>query len=147
MNQAIIDLSTKHLNREEGRVKHAYQDHLGYWTIGVGRLIDRRKGGGLTDDEMDYLLANDIRKFANAMKDWPAWKAVEDDPVRATALLSMCFQMGIAGLAGFKNSLALVAQKRWDEAAANFRKSLWAKQTPERAKRVTDMIETGVFQL
>jgi lysozyme len=49
------------LEDEEGRVPHAYPDSLGYWTIGVGRLIDRRKGGGLSDDEIDYLLANDIR--------------------------------------------------------------------------------------
>lgn len=33
------------LTSDEGRVPHAYQDHLGYWTIGVGHLIDRRKGG------------------------------------------------------------------------------------------------------
>ena len=44
------------LRRDEGRVRHAYQDHLGYWTIGVGRLIDQRKGGGLSEDEIDYLL-------------------------------------------------------------------------------------------
>jgi lysozyme len=31
------------LTRDEGRVRHAYQDHLGFWTIGVGRLIDQRK--------------------------------------------------------------------------------------------------------
>ena len=50
------------LKKEEGVVKHAYQDHLGYWTIGVGRLIDKRKGGGLSDEEIDYLLGNDIEK-------------------------------------------------------------------------------------
>lgn len=44
------------LETDEGRVPHAYQDHLGYWTIGVGHLIDKRKGGGLTPDEVDYLL-------------------------------------------------------------------------------------------
>ena len=49
------------LEAEEGRKRSAYQDHLGYWTIGVGRLIDRRKGGGLSPDEIDYLLTNDIR--------------------------------------------------------------------------------------
>jgi lysozyme len=34
-----------HLRREEGEVLHVYKDHLGYLTIGVGRLIDKRKGG------------------------------------------------------------------------------------------------------
>ena len=38
------------LRREEGSRPHAYQDHLGFWTIGVGRLIDVRKGGGLSPE-------------------------------------------------------------------------------------------------
>src|SRR3546814_3926036 len=80
------------------------------------------------------------------ISDWPAWQAVKADPVRATALLSMAFQMGAAGLAGFKNSLKLVEQKRWAEAAANMMLSKWAKQTPERAARVTKMIETGAYK-
>src|SRR3546814_2002261 len=54
--------------------------------------------------------------------------------------------VGAAGLAGFKNSLKLVEQKRWAEAAANMMLSKWAKQTPERAARVTKMIETGAYQ-
>jgi len=133
----------EHLENEEGRVRHAYQDHLGYWTIGIGRLIDKRKGGRLTDAEIDFLLANDIREKIEAIEDWPAWQAVKDDPYRATALLSMAFQMGVEGLAGFKNSLRLVADRQWAAAASNMMESLWARQTPARAKRVTQMIATG----
>src|SRR3546814_3364019 len=88
------------------------------------------------------LLANDIADKIAEISDWPAWQAVKADPVRATALLSMAFQMGAAGLAGFKNSLKLVEQKRWAEAAANMMLSKWAKQTPERAARVTKMIRS-----
>src|SRR3546814_2176079 len=121
----------------EGRIPHAYQDSLGYWTIGVGRLIDKRKGGRLTNVEIDMLLANDIADKIAEISDWPAWQAVKADPVRATALLSMAFQMGAAGLAGFKNSLKLVEQKRWAEAAANMMLSKWAKQTPERDRKRT----------
>jgi lysozyme len=46
------------LTREEGKRRSAYQDHLGYWTIGVGRLIDARKGGGLSDEESTESLAS-----------------------------------------------------------------------------------------
>src|SRR3546814_5779178 len=115
----LVALATKHLNREEGRNPHAYQDSLGYWTSGVGRLIDKRKGGRLTNVEIDMLLANDIADRIAEISDWAAWQAVKADPVRATALLSMAFQMGAAGLAGFKNSLKLDGQKRWEGAGAN----------------------------
>ena len=143
LDPALFAAMRSHLGREEGRVPYAYQDNLGFWTIGVGRLIDKRKGGHLSDAEIDMLLANDINRFVMAMQGWPAWEAVRDDPVRATALLSMCFQMGPDGLAGFKNSLKLVAEKRWTEAANNMLQSLWAKQTPARAARVTHMLATG----
>lgn len=143
MTDSITDLATQHLRREEGVRKVAYQDHLGYLTIGVGRLIDARKGGGLSDAEIDMLLANDIAKCRAQMAGWPAWERVKDDPVRATALISMCFQLGAQGLAGFKNTLAMVAQGRFTDAARNMLLSKWAQQTPARARRVAAMMETG----
>ena len=51
------------LRGEEGEVLTEYKDHLGYSTIGVGRLIDKRKGGGITKEESAYLLNNDIDKI------------------------------------------------------------------------------------
>jgi len=41
------------IKRHEGKVLHAYPDHLGYWTIGYGRLIDERRGGGITEAEAE----------------------------------------------------------------------------------------------
>jgi lysozyme len=141
-----FDVIAKHLENEEGRVEHAYQDSLGYLTIGVGRLIDRRRGGKLSNAEIDMLLSNDIRSHMDPMADWPAWKAVKDDPVRSAALISMAFQLGVEGLSGFHNSLQLIADRQWQHAAANLMASRWAQQTPNRAKRVTQMIATGVLQ-
>ncbi|MFC4727357.1 glycoside hydrolase family protein [Coralloluteibacterium thermophilus] len=131
------------LRRDEGVVPHAYQDHLGYWTIGVGRLIDKRKGGRLTDAEINLLLANDIAACRSDLADLPAWRAVQDDPVRARALINMRFQLGGAGLRGFTNSLAMIERRDWAAAGANLRNSLWYRQTPTRAERVIRMIETG----
>lgn len=142
-SDAFTALAIEHLRREEGVVPYAYSDHLGFLTIGVGRLIDKRKGGRLTDAEIDMLLANDITRFVDAMKDWPAWQRVKDDPVRAVALLSMCFQMGPVGLGKFKNTLGMIERGDFEAAAANMLESLWAKQTSGRAKRVAEMIRTG----
>jgi hypothetical protein len=59
-NNAFLSELTAQLRRDEGEVLHAYSDHLGFTTIGVGRLIDKRRGGGITKEESKYLLENDI---------------------------------------------------------------------------------------
>src|SRR3546814_8532473 len=102
-----------------GRIPHADQDSLGYWTIGVGRLIDKRKSGRLTNVEIDMLLANDIADKIAEISDWHAWQAVMADPVLATALLSMAFQLGTAGLEGLKKLPKLCENKRLAECAVN----------------------------
>ena len=60
--EQMSDNITRLLRGDEGEVLTAYPDHLGYLTIGVGRLIDKRKGGGITPEESAYLLANDIMR-------------------------------------------------------------------------------------
>lgn len=157
-----------HLRIEEGDKARAYKDHLGYWTIGIGRLIDPRKGGHITAEEnaillandpsraggtiMDWtltpaersmLLKNDVKRFTDAMADWPAWKRVQGDIPRMVAMTSMCFQIGEKGFAKFKNTLSLIAGGQFARAADNMLQSLWAKQTPERAARVAAMMRTG----
>lgn len=139
----LFQVAAAHLEDEEGRVAHAYRDHLGYLTIGVGRLVDERRGGGLAPAEVDLLLANDIAGRVRAMRRWPAWVRVQGDPVRAAALLSMCFQLGARGLSGFTDTLGHVVSGEFDAAADAMLDSAWAGQTPARALRVAAMIRTG----
>lgn len=146
------------LRNEEGVKHQPYQDHLGYWTIGVGHLTDERKGGSLpewaqaeldrtgrlSDASVDKLLEDDIIKVVNQLED-KIWWSVNLDPVRYTVLLDMAFQMGINGLLGFKNTLAMIENDDYDRAADGMLNSLWARQTPNRAKRRSDEMRTGVF--
>lgn len=136
---------TKQLRRDEDEILHAYPDHLGYLTIGVGRLIDKRKGGGITEEESAYLLSNDIDKREAELLRRAPWMA-NLDPVRFGALLNMAFQMGVDGLLGFINTLAMVREGDYDGAAEGMLNSLWARQTPERAKRISKQMKTGVWQ-
>lgn len=132
------------LEDEEARVRHAYPDSEGYLTIGIGRLIDKKKGGGLSDDEIDYLLANDIRnKTREVLKALP-WVA-DLDEVRRNVLIAMSFQMGTDGLLKFVNTLAMVKAERYESAAKGMLNSLWARQTPKRAVRMAEMMRTGIY--
>ena len=130
------------LTLDEGEVLHEYKDSLGYSTIGVGRLIDKRKGGGITHEEAMYLLDNDISRKSSEVYNSLPWLKSHPDQVQR-AVINMAFQMGIQGLLTFKNTLSLIEQRKYKEAADNALKSKWATQTPNRAKRVTDMIRSA----
>jgi lysozyme len=133
------------LKREEGVRPSAYADHLGFLTIGVGRLIDARKGAGLSADEIDYLLDNDIReKTAEVFAALP-WVEQMTEP-RQAVVIGMAFQMGTKGLLAFKNTLSAMQAGRYAEAARGMLGSLWAKQTPQRAGRMAKQMETGAWQ-
>lgn len=141
----MIPELVRQLKGDEGEVLHAYQDHLGFWTIGVGRLIDKRKGGGLRPFESDYLLRNDIEDRINDVGKRLPWFQELDD-ARRGVLLNMAFQMGTEGLLGFKNTLEMVRRGEYEKAAEGMLNSKWAEQTPERAKRMADQMRTGVWQ-
>jgi lysozyme len=118
---------------------------LGYLTLGVGRLIDKRKGGGITHDEAQYLLNNDIATRVEALQaKLPYFDSLSD--VRKGVLLNMSFQLGIAGLLGFGRTLEMVKMGDYIGAADNMLKSKWAQQTPARANELANQMRTNTWQ-
>jgi lysozyme len=144
MGSIIVDLKQQ-LLREEGSESCAYQDTLGFWTIGVGRLIDSRKGDGLSQDEIEYLLDNDIKKITDKVHKFLPWVSKLNEP-RQAVLLQMTFQMGLRGVLDFKRTLGSIEDGQFAEAAAEMLESKWAKQTPARAQRLAKQMETGEWQ-
>lgn len=140
MNENLL----KQIKEEEGLVLHAYKDHLGYLTIGYGRLIDKNKGGGITKEEAEYLLKNDIERFINEIKKNISFFNDLND-ARQAVIINMAFQMGISGLLGFKNTLKFIENKEFDKAADNMMLSKWATQTNNRAKRLSEQMRSGNF--
>ena len=143
----MIEQLTAQLRRDEGTKATAYKDHLGFLTIGVGRLIDSRKpGAGLRPDEIDYLLRNDINDRVVALTKELPMLFPKLDEARQGVLVNMAFQLGTSGLLGFKSTLALVAAGKYAEAAEQRLKSKWATQTPARAKRLAEQMQTGEWK-
>ena len=137
---------TRQLKGDEGERACVYQDHLGFWTIGIGRLVDKRKpGAGLRPDEITYLLHNDIDDRIEQLTRRLPWFQNLDD-ARKGVLLNMAFQMGVDGLLAFKRTLALIEAGQYDLAAHAMGQSLWAQQTPARAKRMATQMRTGTWQ-
>jgi lysozyme len=130
--------------RDEGRVLHAYQDSLGFWTIGSGILIDKRKGGRITEEESDYLTTNRINGLTAKLSTY-SWFQLLDE-VRQAVFINMAFNLGIAGILKFTNMLAAVESQDWNRASVEMLNSEWATQVGDRAKRLADQIRLGTWQ-
>lgn len=130
------------LRIHEGVRKHVYLCSAGYETIGVGRNI-ADSGLGLSDDEIDYLLENDIARCRDELGTY-SWFS-DLDEVRQDALINMCFNLGLSRLSNFKNALASMAVGAYADAAEHFLDSRWASQVGNRAQEVAHMINTGEY--
>lgn len=140
-NQAVTAIA-HHLEVEEGRRPKAYKCTKGKTTVGIGRNLDDK---GLSTEEIDFLVANDIKEVlqdlavifgAEAMGTWPEKLTV--------AMASMRFQLGYASFRGFRNMIAAVRRMDLPTAADEALDSVWArKDTPNRARRVATMIRTA----
>tara|TARA_R100000388_G_scaffold65902_1_gene47874 strand:- start:649 stop:1074 length:426 start_codon:yes stop_codon:yes gene_type:complete len=131
------------LKRHEGVRTHAYQCTANMTTVGVGRNIDEDGGLGLSIDEIEFLLENDIRRCKQELITLPWFSQI--DSVRQDALINMCFNLGMTRLLGFKNALTAMSVGDYDTAADEFMDSRWAKQVGRRAEEVCTMIRTGSY--
>ena len=124
------------LRRDEGVKSYPYRDTEGILTIGVGRNLEDR---GLSDEEIDLLLMNDLKwVVVDLDRNLPWWR--EMDSARQRALANMCFQLGITRLLGFKKMLSALEAGDFSAAAAEALDSRYAQQTPQRAERIAALI-------
>jgi len=143
------------LNFEEGYREKPYRDKLGYPTVAGGIKIGP-KGAALSnytftvprrvgDVWKEVFVENTITEMQLRPAIISALKSCND--ARRDVLISMAYQMGVPGLAGFKNTLAMVSEGNFDGASRGMLNSLWAKQTPERAQRHAEVMRTGNYDI
>ena len=132
------------LKRHEGVILHGYYDHLNYMTCGVGRCLEEGVGIGLTMEEAEYLLANDIARVREELTKTFEWFEDLNEP-RQEAMINLNFNLGLTKLRGFKMALAAMAENDFDEAANQFMDSRWSGQVGQRAVEVTEQIRTGEY--
>ena len=152
----MIKDSYSQLKRDEGEVLYVYDDATGkpivkgsvvkgYPTVGIGILLDKDKGGGLRPEESEFVFRNRLKLLDAELTARLPWIS-RLDPARKGVLINMAFQMGVAGLLGFRNTLALIQSGKYQEAARAMLQSKWATQTPARAQRLSNQMATGQWQ-
>lgn len=135
----------KMLKRHEGVKSHAYRCSENFITVGVGRNIDSDGGLGLSEDEIDYLLANDIRRCRAELEEGFDWFG-ELDGIRQDALIDFNFNVGLTTFLKFKKFIAAMKKNDWPTAAKELLSSKYAKQVGARADEIAAMITSGDYQ-
>ncbi len=127
------------LIRDEGLRLKPYYDSMGKITVGVGRNLTDK---GLSPDEVDYLLDNDIREARLGVLEALPWTMGLDEP-RFSVLVNMAFNLGLRGLLEFRKTLEAVARADYAAAAKEMLNSVWAEQVGERARRLAQQMAKG----
>ena len=53
----------------------------------------------------------------------------------------MCYQLGVSGVSKFKKTLEYLENNEFKMASREMLDSLWARQTPNRAKKLSEIIK------
>lgn len=141
------------LNFEEGYKEKPYIDTQGYPTVAGGIKIGPK---GVKLSNYTFTVPREVgdlwkKSFvAKTLREMLGNKSILEasrqcNDARRDILVSMAYQMGVDGLAGFKNTLAMIADGRFDDAAKGMLNSLWARQTPNRAKRHAEVMRAGTY--
>jgi lysozyme len=140
MEAKLMDRIKEQLVRHEGLRLKPYRCTAGKLTIGVGRNLD---DSGISLSEAYIMLINDIMNCEKQLQ-----SKIPDiynglDEVRKSVLLNMCFNLGVSGLLGFKNTLEFIKAGDWERAANNMLVSRWAKQVGRRAIELSELMRKG----
>jgi lysozyme len=144
-------LSTvKLLEIEESYRNKVYYCSEGYPTWLIGKKVGRQ-GQPLSD----FAMLDAPISVAYAWLDYDLQAIIKQcqtfkwfshlNQARKDFVISMCYQMGFDGFCKFKNTIKLIDGGRFVEASKEMLDSAWAKQTPERAKRHSQVIATGEY--
>tara|TARA_Y100001938_G_C8056338_1_gene414576 strand:- start:1013 stop:1414 length:402 start_codon:yes stop_codon:yes gene_type:complete len=126
------------IKKHEGFRSSVYQCSQGYDTIGYGFAV---KDLELDEDIAELILIRKIKKLQERIASTFAWW-INSDKVVKDVVTNMCYQLGVSGFSKFKKTIYYLETEQYEEASAEMLDSLWAKQTPARAKELSKIIKS-----
>ena len=132
----------KSVKEHEGYRNKVYLDSLGKRTVGVGHLCVE----DFWEDDKEYeekflltILEHDLKSAIKSAERLCSDCPDLDDLAKET-IIEMVFQLGETGVSKFKNMWKALESNppQYDVAATEMLDSRWAKQTPNRAKEMSD---------
>ena len=122
----------------EGYRAKVYKCTEGYDTIGYGFAI---KDLDLDEEVCDLILIKKLDKLIdNTNKKFLFLAKIPQD--KCEVIYEMCYQLGINGVSKFKKMLKHLENEDFEQASVEMLDSLWAKQTPNRAKKLSNQMKS-----
>tara|TARA_B100002052_G_C15875001_1_gene596526 strand:+ start:317 stop:739 length:423 start_codon:yes stop_codon:yes gene_type:complete len=122
----------------EGFEPKVYKCTQGYDTIGYGFAI---KDLIIDEDVADIILLKKLLTLLERIHIAFSWFKDVDDNAK-NVVINMCYQLGLKGFSKFKKTIYYLETEQYEEAADEMLDSLWAKQTPARAKELSNKIRS-----
>ena len=124
------------LKKHEGFKSTVYECSEGYDTIGYGFAV---KDLYLSKEVCDIILIEKIAELK--LKTTKKFEWFEHSPETVQdVVINMCYQLGLSGFSKFKKTIYYLETEQYEEASMEMLDSLWAKQTPNRAKDLSEEI-------
>ena len=140
-NKKILDL----LKLNEGFRSSVYKCSQGFYTIGYGRLVDESLSGGITKDEAEILLCNDVEKCKKILSNkLPFFEKLSEN--RQIVLIDMYFNLGNR-LFNFVNTLSALENENYDKAADEMLRSKWSEQVGQRSVTLSNMMRYDTYPI
>ena len=125
------------IKQHEGYVGVVYKDSLGIDTIGYGFAI---KDLELDVDVCDIILERKVKALNDMIMIKFNWYRYMPQEIK-DVVTEMCYQLGVGGFSKFKKTIAYLQNKQFRDASEEMLDSLWAKQTPNRAKELSNRVK------
>ena len=122
----------------EGFREKVYKCSEGFDTIGYGFAI---KDLVLDEDIADLILQRKLEDLQESIKRKFDWFKESPDEVQ-DVVSNMCYQIGLSGFSKFKKTIYYLETEQYEEASEEMLDSLWARQTPNRAKELSEIIKS-----
>ena len=124
------------IKKHEGFRSKVYKCTEGYDTIGYGFAI---KDLELDEDIAEQILIKKLDSLQERIESKFNW--FDDSPQEVRdVVVNMCYQLGVSGFSKFKKTIYLLETEQYDDASIEMLDSLWAKQTPNRAKELSETL-------
>ena len=126
------------LKVHEGYKSKVYKCTAGVDTIGIGFAI---KDLELSEDVCDLILTEKLEVLEERFEKKFNWFKTSPVEVRGV-MLNMAYQLGFAGFCKFKKTIGYFEDAEWELESTEMLDSRWAKQTPNRAKELSEIIKS-----